>query len=524
MKKLQYLPYKVKYLLIGIIFGFLFPIGAIIFEIERFNLAYSTQNLIYIHKHNKLLFMIDTAPFFLGVFALLSGIIREKLDLINQKLEYQVVRDELTGLYNRRYGRRKLHECIKSIKENKPKTGIMLINIDRFKSFNDSLGHDFGDKIIIGISNRFLETRNEKERVIRTSGDEFMIIVEEFKTILDIRKIAIKYIKAFEKPLVIDSKNYNVTFSMGISIFPDHSEDILELYKYSDIAMRINKKNKKRKFEIFNRNMLKDINETFEMERNLNIAIQEKEIFLMYQPIVDAISYKIVGAEVLVRWNSKKFGMVPPSKFIPIAESTNLILEIGETVLKNACMQAQLWVEKGFNPIGISVNVSVNQLIQVDFIYILRRILKETKYNPQNLKLEITESVYMENIKEISKVVDEIKSLGVKISIDDFGTGYSSLAELKEINTNTLKVDKSFVDDINGNFNNDAIVSTIITMAKKLKVDVIAEGVETIEQLEFLKNEKCDYIQGYLFSKPLKREDFESLLVNTKEPYYIEKF
>ncbi|MCY6355980.1 putative bifunctional diguanylate cyclase/phosphodiesterase [Clostridium sp. ZS2-4] len=500
------------YAIVGILFGFLFPISAIIFELISLDLHINLKNIIYIHKHNNLLFMIDTAPLFLGSFSSIAGFIRSKLEVINNELEHQATVDELTNAYTRRHGNKLLNNFINS----NTKIGIIFIDLDRFKMINDTLGHSIGDKLLQAVANRLMTNSKQSEYVIRLGGDEFMVIVENFHDIETLTYIASKLIQQFDKPFWISNRYLSIKASMGISIFPDHGKDIETLLKYADVAMYTCKNNKKSKFEIFNDSMLKNLDINFNIENELYNALERKEFFLVYQPIVDANTSEILAAEVLLRWDNHKLGLISPEKFIYIAESTNLIIDIGKWVLKEACIQNKLWQKKGYPPITMSVNVSVAQLKQANFINIVKEILAETELDTKYLKLEITESISIENPEEIYSVFQELKQLGIKLSIDDFGTGYSSLSELKNLMIDTLKIDKSFIRDINVNINKNStlIVSAIISIAKNLNLNIIAEGVETVAQLQFLKNHNCNQIQGYLFSKPVKAEKFEELLKN----------
>lgn len=500
------------YTIVGILFGFLFPTSAIVFELTRLGLNINLKNIIYVHHHNNLLFMIDTAPFFLGSFASIAGVIRSKLEVINKELAHQATVDELTNTYTRRYGNKLINKFINS----NTKVGIIFIDLNRFKMINDTLGHSIGDKLLQAVANRLMENSKQGEYVVRLGGDEFMIIIENFYDIDTLTYIANKLIHLFDKPFWISNRYLYIKASMGISIFPNHGKNIETLLKYADVAMYTCKNNKNSKFEIFNDSMLENLNINFNIENELYHALGRKELFLVYQPIVDSNTSEILAAEVLLRWNNHKLGLISPEKFIPIAENTNLIIDIGKWVLKEACIQNKLWQEKGYPCIVISVNVSVNQLKQDNFIDMLKEILTETELDTKYLELEITENISIENWEEISFIFQELKQLGIKLSMDDFGTGCSSLSELKNLMIDTLKIDKSFIRDININANKNStlIVSAIISMAKNLNLNIIAEGVETVSQLQFLRKLNCNQIQGYLFSKPVKAEKFEELFKN----------
>lgn len=513
MKNLNYTANNMRfmYVMLGILFGTCFPLIAIIFEMKNLNLIFNMENIYHIHSNNPLLFIIDTAPFFLGSFAWIAGNIRRKLEITNMALEEQSKIDELTKLYNRRYGKEKIEKYIELAKLENNKFGVILIDLDRFKMINDNLGHDMGDKLLKCIGNEFVMIMDGKENVIRLGGDEFIILVNNVSNIEEIKIVAQKIMSVFEKTFNIDNISINVKASMGMSVFPDHGQDEKTLLRKADIAMYTCKKYHENTYEIFKDEMLETINENFHIGNEMYKALEKEEFFIEYQPIINVTKNKIIGAEALLRWNSPKLGLIGPDKFIPIAESTNEIITIGKWVLKEACIQTKYWHDQGYRII-INVNVSVNQFKQVNFVEIVKDILKETRLQPEYLKLEVTENIYMENMSAMKKIFDELKKLKVKIAIDDFGTGYSSFAQLKALFIDTLKIDKSFIDAISVNVNNTLIVSAIITLAKSLNLNIVAEGVETIDQLNFLKNQGCNQIQGYLYSKPLKADKFEELL------------
>ncbi|MEJ8554329.1 putative bifunctional diguanylate cyclase/phosphodiesterase [Tepidibacter sp. Z1-5] len=500
-----------KYTFVGMLFGLSFPMSAIVFEIIRLNLNFKLQNIIYIHHQNKLLFMIDTAPFFLGSFASIAGVIRGKLELRNMELKNQTIIDELTKVYNRRYGKERIKNCIHIAKENNTKIGVILIDLDRFKMVNDTLGHTAGDQLLKKIGKMFIDELKMRENIIRLGGDEFLIIVNEVKKTKDINEIIGKIIRSFESPIKIDERLIHIKASMGISIFPDHGQDMETLLKKADIAMYRCKKHKRKFYEFYDECMLESLNEKFLIENELNHAIEKKELFLVYQPIVHANTGEILGAEALLRWNNTTLGMVSPNKFIPIAEKANLISAIGKWVLEEACRQNKYWQDRGFC-IVINVNVSVNQFKEENFVDQVKKILEETGLEAKHLKIEITESISMENIPNIQEIFNMFRKIGVKVAIDDFGTGYSSFAQLKSLFIDTLKIDKSFIGGIHVDINNTSIVSAMVALAKELDLNIVAEGVETIEQLTFLKEQECNQIQGYLYSKPVKSNVFEELL------------
>ena len=503
-----------KNLLAGIGFGFLFPLIAIAIEIKILNIAFNFQGILAAHSHNILLYIIDTAPIFLGLLAYISGWHQAKLYESNKRLEDEILTDELTKINNRLFGKQKLSELITRAKKRKKRIGLIFIDIDRFKSLNDNIGHYFGDQLLTCLAQRLKKNLRKGEYVARLGGDEFMILSESISKTDDIDAIAQRVITLCNEEFNVSDKSCWVTTSMGISIFPDHGEDMESLFKHADVALYENKKNKRSPYEIFSTDMLLGIHENFLLERELQNAIENNELTVYYQPILDTHTQAIIAAEALLRWNSKLLGAVSPAKFIPIAETTNLILEIGEWVLIESCKQAKTWHDMGMQPITISVNVSANQLTYQHFTHTIQDILNKTKLDPQFLKLEITETASMENVGEVCDIFQELKKKNIRLSIDDFGTGYSSLAKLKSLYVDDLKIDKSFIDDIkiNSDIDQPILVEAIIAMANKLKISVVAEGVETTIQHEVLKKLNCNYVQGYLFSKPLCADDFTALL------------
>lgn len=499
-----------KYIWLGIAFGMLFPVSGIIFELDRLELVYTLDNITNIHMNNKLLYMIDTFPILLGIISYITGVNREQIEIMNQQLKKQVSVDELSGINNRRYGKRKLSEMIVSAKQYGRKIGVIFIDLDRFKTFNDNMGHWFGDKLLQAVANRLKGELQDDEFIARLGSDEFMILVENPLTIDELHMAAARYVGLFKEPFLVVDKYYTIHASMGISLFPHSGDDMETLFRNADIALYINKRSKNNQYEIFHESMLVNVNRSFIMEKELWGALERGEFSLVYQPLIDVKSGKISGAEALLRWSNPLLGMVSPIDFIPVAENTNLIVNIGKWVLKEACRQNKKWQEHGMMPIEISVNVSAKQLRYPDFIKAVKNIIEEVGMDPRYLKLEITESVSMENIDEVRKIFRELKQMNIKLSIDDFGTGYSSLAELKALAVDEIKIDKSFIDDIhiNGNINDMVMIQSIVAMAKSFKLKVVAEGVESKDQFSILQEANCDYVQGYFFSKPVTPEGF----------------
>ena len=438
-------------------------------------------------------------------------------DITEQKkkeemIEFLAFKDNLTELYNRSYFIDKLEYEITKSSRNKNSLALMFLDLDGFKRINDNLGHLVGDEILKSFSQRMRKCVRESDVIARIGGDEFVIMFSQGTDISAIMNIGERIIDSFREPFVYENRNLYLDASIGISTYPNDALDAMTLIKYADIAMYAAKKNKGSRIKTYLPALNKQLEEDFTLENYLRHALDRGELFLNYQPIVDTITHKIVGVETLIRWQHPQLGIISPMKFIPIAEKNGMIIPIGEWVLREACQQNKKWQTDGYNPIFTSVNISVHQLEYHGFTGIVKKILEDTGLEPSYLELEITETVYMENLGSIIKALEEINRMGIKISIDDFGTGYSSLSQLKRLDISKLKIDKSFIQDIYTDINNTKLVSAIISMAKSLNLDIVAEGVEKEEQCKFLKENCCSYAQGYLFSKPSSSEDIETLL------------
>ena len=499
--------------------GMFFPALAVAFELYRLELFYTFDNIRNIHWDNKLLFMIDAMSLFLGVLAYRTSVGQECVEFIHQQLKNQGVIDEVSGINNRRYGKLKLSEMIVQAANHNEKIGVVFIDLDRFKTFNDNMGHWFGDKLLMAVANRLKGELKPSEFIARLGSDEFMILIENPGTMEELHAVAGRYVGLFNQPFLVVDKYYTINASMGVSVFPHSGDDMETLFRNADVALYINKRSKNNQYEIFHESMLENVNRTFIMEKELWGALERGEFSLVYQPLIDVQSSSIHGSEALVRWNNSLLGAVSPIDFIPVAESTNLIVNIGKWVLKEACCQNKQWQRQGMTSLEVSVNVSAKQLRYPDFVDTVKSVIEETGMDSRYLKLEITESVSMENISEVRKIFSELKQMNVKLSIDDFGTGYSSLAELKALAVDEIKIDKSFIDDIHisGNIKDIVMIESIVAMAKSFKLKVVAEGVESSDQFSILQLAHCDYVQGYFFSKPIKAEEFLPVLEKFKE-------
>lgn len=437
-----------------------------------------------------------------------------KLKESEKKIKNLAIIDKLTGLYNRSFFVSRLSSEIEKTEETTQNLSILFIDVDGFKSINDNLGHISGDQTLQMIAKRIKKCMDKNDIVARVGGDEFVILSSNIKQRYDIAKKAEKIMNRFKKPIYMSGYKFYITVSIGIVLYPFNGQNTEVLIKNADIAMHKAKKYSGNRYEYYTSSLHKKAREEFIIENGLRKALEQDEFSVYYQPIVDLETKKLVGAEALIRWKHPKYGYISPNKFIPIAENRGLIGAIGKWVLKTACLENKKWQAIGFPSIFVAVNISVRQLEQDDFIDTVKKILSETKLDPKYLELEITESISMENVKDRVFILKKLKDLGVRLSIDDFGTGFSSLSQLKKLCISKLKIDRSFINDINIDSNNTAIVSTIIAIAKKLNLNVVAEGVETKEQLDFLNMEKCDMVQGYLYSPPVPANSFKKLFMN----------
>ncbi|WP_411168333.1 ABC transporter substrate binding protein [Clostridium sp. MB05] len=434
---------------------------------------------------------------------------RKKTEEKNRFLAFY---DQLTGLPNKHMFLETIDNELLKCVEGGNEGAVFLIDIDNFKNINDTLGHDYGDEFLKNVSRRLSESLKHNEFICKLAGDEFLILKLGIKDKIEIEKVAIEILDLFKKPFYIGDKKVFTTASIGISMFPKDALTKNELLKNSDIAMYKAKEKGKNRHLFYSEEMSKDIIRKSQLIDGLRNSIVRSELNLLYQPQVDLTDGKVKGAEVLLRWANAKFGSISPVEFIPLAEQTELIVPIGEWVLKNACIKTKYWIDKGINSVHISVNVSVTQLYQKDFLNTIKEILNETKLPPEYLEIEITESILMNNIEENLKILKDIRDLGIKIALDDFGTGYSSLNYLRLLPINKLKLDKSFIDNIHTNKNDKDIVECIIKLAHEMNITVVAEGVELKEQLDILNEIECDKIQGYYFSKPISPGEFELLI------------
>ncbi len=429
-----------------------------------------------------------------------------------EQLHHMAHHDMLTDLPNRLTFHDRLSQAKALVSREKQKLAILFLDLDRFKTINDTLGHDIGDQMLQEAANRLQSCIRASDTVARFGGDEFAILLVNPKTEEDIERIALKVLKSLAQPMTLNGNELFITTSIGISRFPQDSEDEEALLKQADIAMYQAKSLGRNTCQFYSPEMDLHAERRLILETSLRKAIDNEEFYILYQPKVDLQSGQVTALEALLRWEHPQLGLVPPNDFISLAEESGLIVPLGEWVLRKACEQNLAWQQQGLPAVRIAVNLSGFQLERADFVERVADILAETGLSGRYLEFEITETVVMQNPEFAVRILNQLKEMGIHISIDDFGTGYSSLAHLKRFSVNTLKIDKSFVDEVELSSTDAAIASAIINMGKSLNLSVIAEGVETEGQRDFLKREECHEMQGFLFSRPLQPKAVVALL------------
>ncbi len=439
----------------------------------------------------------------------------EALRESREKFRHAAFHDNLTGLPNRNRFLELIGGLLTSETDSEKKFAVLFLDLNRFKTLNDSLGHSVGDRLIVSVAKRLRTVIREGDVVGRFSGDEFSIILKNISSRGDATEFATRLSKKMAEPFSLDGRQVFTSVAIGISFFDPKYENAEEILRDADIAMYY-AKDRQKDFEIFDRKMHAKAVSLLDLETDLRFAILRNEFELFYQPIVDLETARIQGFEALVRWNHPKWGLVRPDEFIPVAETTGLIIPMTVQVLRSACQQIVQWqaLYLGLDDLMVSVNLSGKHFAVPGLVEQISGILQETNLQPRNLRLEITESAVMENAENSIAMLQKIKDLGIRISIDDFGTGYSSLSYLHRFPVDTLKVDRSFVGTMEAGTENGEIVRTIIALARALKLSVVAEGIESIHQFHQLRTLRCEYGQGYLFSRPLPVKEAEKLLTD----------
>lgn len=433
--------------------------------------------------------------------------------MAEEEINHLAYFDIVTDLANRTLFEEKMNKCIANTNANKEMFGLIYLDLDNFKNVNDTLGHAFGDLLLKNVANLLKKHVSKDDIVSRLSGDEYAIIVPKLNALEQLNVLAEKIKDDFQSPFTLSNQEVYVTVSMGIAIYPTDGEDMLTLLKNADTAMYSAKEKGKNNYEFYLDEMNIRVMEKLKLQNDLRRAVKNNEFQVYYQPQVSMETSEIVGFEALVRWIHPTYGLISPLKFIPEAEEMGLITDIGEFVLRTACKQNKQWQHMGFSPKCMAINLSARQFQQKNLLKIIENVLAETELDAKWLELEITESICMNDLKFTIDLLNKFNDMGVTIALDDFGTGYSSLNYLKKLPIQSLKIDKSFVDNITNDHKELAIAKAITTLAHTLNLSIVAEGIETEEQFSVLKDLVCDKAQGYLFSRPLPAEGIERLLV-----------
>jgi diguanylate cyclase (GGDEF)-like protein len=438
-----------------------------------------------------------------------------------EQIEFHAYHDVLTHLPNRKLFTDRLSQSVIHARRTHRPLAIMFVDLDHFKTINDTVGHTGGDELLLEMSHRLRACVRDDDTVARFGGDEFTIMLNELRQPEDAAPIAEKILAAVQEPLTIAGLSVEISASIGIAIYPTDGADSDALLRNADSAMYRAKEAGRNTYQLCTDEMKRRATERLSLETRLRRAIQEDQLTMHYQPQISLATGRIIGAEALIRWNDPERGLVHPSAFVPLAEESRLILPIGEWVLRTACRQMREWQTDGLDLERVSVNLSARQLQQQDFVDLVRRILADSGIAGSALELEITETTAMQNAEVTVEVLNSLRALGVAISIDDFGTGYSSLNYLKRFPISTVKIDGTFIRDVATSESDAAIVSAVIGIARSLRLQVIAEGVETEEQLSFLRRRRCDAAQGHLFSRAVTAEKLGRLLRERKTVSYM---
>lgn len=429
-----------------------------------------------------------------------------------KKLEYQATHDVLTGLANRNLLADRIQQSIIHAERSDRIVAVLLLDLDRFKVINDSLGHSQGDNLLKAVAARLAGCIRPGDTLARLGGDEFVVVLAEVAEIDDVSLMASKIIQVFDQPFNIAGRERRITASIGASLYPRDGEQVEELIRQADTAMYQAKHEGGDGFQLFSAEMNIRAHQTLEMEADLRLALERQEFILHYQPKINLATGRIAGCEALVRWCHPEKGMIPPGAFIPLAEETGQIVAIGAWVMREACRQSRVWIAEGLLPVKIAVNLSARQFRQVNLLEDIASILSETGMDPRWLELELTESMVMHDPPMVAKTLAQLKDLGLGLCLDDFGTGFSSLNYLRRFPVDCLKIDRSFILDVASDKTSASVANSVVAIAHSLGMSAIAEGVETWDQYDFLINSGCDCLQGFLFSKPVPAAAFARLL------------
>ena len=429
-----------------------------------------------------------------------------------EKVEHMAYHDSLTTLPNRANIENYLENRLKVAQRQRTRIAMLFIDLDRFKNINDTLGHDIGDEVLIEVASRLKQTLRKSDMLSRFGGDEFVVVIDGMDDNYSTSYVCKKILNLFSSPIKTKKHQLNITLSIGIAIFPDDAKDSTTLFKYADIAMYKAKNAGKNTYKHYKKELSLDVNNRFNMEQALKYAMKNNEFYMVYQPQYKIEDKTIVGLEALVRWDSKKIGFIAPDKFIPVCEDIGYILDLGLYIFRQSCIDFLIFVKTSKTLKTISINISAVQLYQNEFINDIMKIVNDTGIQTQNIMIEITETHIMKNVIHTMNILQKLKDFGFNISIDDFGTGHSSLSYLKRFPISELKIDKSFVDNLPTDNDDVSIVKAILALSKSMSYINVAEGIENLEQEEFLRENGCKIGQGYYFCKPLKKDNLLNLL------------
>lgn len=428
------------------------------------------------------------------------------------RVEYLATHDGLTGLPNRNLMHDRLTQAIAHVRRAGRQLAVLYVDLDRFKVVNDGFGHPFGDTMIRAAAERLATVVRDGDTIARQSGDEFLILLDDLRKSTDVYIVTQKLVEAFEQPFMVEGREIYLAASIGVSLFPQDGQTADALIGNADVAMYRAKDLGGNGYQFFTHEMSEETHRRVELETNLRLAIGQDQLQLAYQPKVDLATGRMTGCEALLRWNHPRLGAVSPARFIPVAEDSGLIVPVGDWVLRTACLQNRAWLDAGLAPVCMAVNISARQFLQQDVVAWVLETLKDTGLPADRLELELTESLLAQDVEKVIRTVKQLKSAGVRVSIDDFGTGYSSLSYLRRFHADTLKIDQSFVRNMLSEPDAAAIALAVISLAHSLRMNCIAEGVETAEHVAFLREKGCDEIQGYYFSRPVPAVEFEVML------------
>ncbi len=443
----------------------------------------------------------DSEARYLGIITTCEDISHRKI--AEEKIHQLAYYDVVTGLPNRGMFLEKLHKTLAQAQRDQDKVNLIFLDLDNFKDVNDTQGHDVGDKMLRSVAERLSACMRDTDVLARLGGDEFVVVCPSVTTQESVAAVVQRIMAIFTEPFEIEGRHLYTSASIGISVYPDDSLDATTLFRCADTAMYQAKNEGRAQFRFFSAELNQKIVQRFALENSLRKGVEKQEFFLHYQPLWDLKTAKMVSVEVLLRWQSSDYGLMLPSAFISLLEDSGLINSIGEWVLRNACIQMREWTMEEHRELKMAVNISGKQLKHPRFLEMLTTIIQETGVDPTNLELEFTESIVMDNVENTVEIFRKLKEMGIQLSIDDFGTGYSSLNYLKQFPVDRIKIDKSFVDDINHNESDAAIITAIVSMAQSLNLRVVAEGVENSDQLHSLTQLGCDEVQGFYLAMPM---------------------